>query len=82
MLEMMNELIQTHATASWAVPVVFLLAALDGIVPPLPAESGSSRSPRCRQSRKVPTHCGWALVLPLAPSPVTTSRTSWAGVSA
>ena len=36
---MMNELIQTHATASWAVPVVFLLAALDGIVPPLPAES-------------------------------------------
>ena len=39
MLEMMNELIQTHATASWAVPVVFLLAALDGIVPPLPAES-------------------------------------------
>jgi membrane protein DedA with SNARE-associated domain len=36
---MVNELIQTHATAAWAVPVVFLLAALDGILPPLPSES-------------------------------------------
>lgn len=39
MLDALNLLVETHATAVWVLPVVVVLAALDGVFPPVPSES-------------------------------------------
>lgn len=39
MLDAVNLLVQTHATAAWVLPAVVVLAALDGFLPPVPSES-------------------------------------------
>jgi membrane-associated protein len=38
-LDAVNLLVETHATAGWVLPAVVVLAALDGFLPPVPSES-------------------------------------------
>ena len=38
-IEALNELLLQHSAAVWVVPAMFLFAALDGFVPPVPSES-------------------------------------------
>jgi len=39
MVEAVNELLLQNAGAFWVIPVMFLFAAFDGILPPIPSES-------------------------------------------
>ena len=39
MVDAVNFLVETHATAVWVLPVVVVLAAMDGFFPPVPSES-------------------------------------------
>lgn len=38
-VDALNELLLQHADAAWVVPAMFLFAAVDGFVPPVPSES-------------------------------------------